>query len=196
MPVVEDFFVAASNFREIEELQQKLRDVVSAGFDANVSDDFGETALMLAAKNNQKDVVEFLLENGADPFLKAGNDYAAIHYAANNGHLEIVKLFAQNSPEILELAGPEGWNPLHFAASCGYAEIVKFLILQTVDTSKTTESGHKALDLAGSEEVSDWLKSQETDLGVRNVLQKSVSCSALSAQRLAGVSLTLGRESF
>ncbi|HAP70314.1 MAG TPA: ankyrin repeat domain-containing protein [Flavobacteriales bacterium] len=55
--------------------------------------EFLTTPLIEAATFGHKDIVEFLLENGADPKIKEGfSSDTALMMAKQNGHNEIVKL--------------------------------------------------------------------------------------------------------
>ena len=55
--------------------------------------EFLTTPLIEAATFGHKDIVEFLLENDADPKIKAGfSADTALAMAKQNGHKEIVKL--------------------------------------------------------------------------------------------------------
>jgi ankyrin repeat protein len=52
----------------------------------------GYTCLMMAANNQRPDLVRFLLENGADPKLKAADSSTALGLAQENGDSETVQL--------------------------------------------------------------------------------------------------------
>ena len=55
--------------------------------------EFLTTPLIEAATFGHQDIVEFLLENGAKPHLKAAfNSNTAVEIAKQNGHLEIVRM--------------------------------------------------------------------------------------------------------
>ena len=49
----------------------------------------GWTALMMASSAGRKEVVEFLLERGADAKCRNGNGQNCLHYAASKGHFEV-----------------------------------------------------------------------------------------------------------
>ncbi|RMG00343.1 MAG: ankyrin repeat domain-containing protein, partial [Acidobacteria bacterium] len=58
-------------------------------------DDYGRTLLMGAACNNDKSVVEYLLENGRDVNAKDSDGWTALMYAEEEGHDEIVEILLQ-----------------------------------------------------------------------------------------------------
>ena len=48
-----------------------IETVLSHGLDINSKDSGGDTPLMIAARNNKMEAVNYLLEKGADPSLKS-----------------------------------------------------------------------------------------------------------------------------
>ncbi|MBM3245521.1 MAG: ankryin [Candidatus Omnitrophica bacterium] len=61
--------------------------------DVNAQDSkYGANALMGAAANGHKAIVEFLLIHGANPGLKANNGFTASDFARQKGHYDILQL--------------------------------------------------------------------------------------------------------
>ncbi len=56
----------------------------------NAKDRHGHTPLIAAAKEGQKDFVQDLLHRGADLTSTSVKGKTALHYAAANGHTDIV----------------------------------------------------------------------------------------------------------
>jgi len=56
----------------------------------------GFTAIMFAASEGQTEVVKILLEAGADPSIKDKDGDAALDFARNNGHQQIVDILNKN----------------------------------------------------------------------------------------------------
>jgi ankyrin repeat protein len=85
------------------------------------------TALIVAAREGNKTLVEFLLAHGADVNLAASGDGNPLIMAAREGHLEIVRLLLDRGARIDEVVeGDE--NPLIQASASGELEVVKLLI--------------------------------------------------------------------
>ena len=86
-----------------------------------------ETPLMLAARFNDVDVVEYLVERGASLDMQDGRGSHAIHHAVMGGKMI-------NVPRLIELGGSvlkedfERMSPVHVAAECGYTDIVRLLM--------------------------------------------------------------------
>lgn len=89
----------------------------------------GNTALIWAASYNEKDVVEFLLAQNANPNISNNWDELPIESAAKEGHLEIVKLFLGTASEYVKSC-TLGW-----ASFYGHLNVVKFLLEENVDVN-------------------------------------------------------------
>ncbi|KAF2135963.1 uncharacterized protein K452DRAFT_322730 [Aplosporella prunicola CBS 121167] len=63
-----------------------------------------------------------------------------LNSAANNGHLETVKLLLEKGAD-LSVSNNDGWTPLNSAADSGHLEIVKFLLEKGADLSVSSNDG-------------------------------------------------------
>ncbi len=72
------------------ELTQAVDKLLKRGVDVNAADDYGYTALMIAAKNDHTEVVAELLARRADVDLARSDGYTALMIASRNGHAETV----------------------------------------------------------------------------------------------------------
>ncbi len=88
---------------------------------------YGQTPLHIAAFNNHKEVVEFLLANKADVNAKATNGSTPLHLAAAKGNKVIVELLLVNKADI-NATDNDGWSPLHSAIFWNQKEIEDLLI--------------------------------------------------------------------
>ena len=66
----------------------------------NAKDRHGHTPLIAAAKEGQKDFVLDLLHRGADLTSTSTKGKTALHYAAANGHTEIVEMLIKKGSDV------------------------------------------------------------------------------------------------
>ncbi len=110
----------------------------------NASNQHGETALMLAAINNQLELAKVLIERGAD-VNKPG--WTPLHYAATRGHREMMRLLIENDAYI-DSEAENGNTPLMMAAATGSPLSVKLLLEEGADPTLVNTSNASALDIA------------------------------------------------
>lgn len=112
--------------------------------DLNLLNPKGESALMMAALKNQKDLADKLIKKGAD-VNKTG--WTPLHYAATHGHLAIISLLLENSAYI-DAESPNGTTPLMMAAMYGTPAAVKLLLEEGADPQLKNQQGLTALQFA------------------------------------------------
>lgn len=103
-----------------------------------------ESPLMMASLKGLTEVVHQLVEKGAD-VNKPG--WAPLHYAATNGHLEIMNLLLENHAYI-DASSPNGSTPLMMAALYGSPSAVKLLLEAGADPMITNSQGMNAVNFA------------------------------------------------
>ncbi|XP_067660339.1 ankyrin repeat domain-containing protein 50-like [Haliotis asinina] len=121
------------------------------------------TPMMLAAENGHEEVVELLLNEGANMSLVDDGRNNILHLACERGHLEVVKyIVSQNKVDI----NSRGWKkrtPVMEAAKNGHKKVVEFLVEHGGDLSLVGYSGVNILHLAcrgGHLEVVKYIVSQ------------------------------------
>jgi outer membrane protein assembly factor BamB len=89
---------------------ETVKKTLATGADVNAMDEYGQTALMLAAESlrvcNQKDIIQTLLESGADSSIKDPNGWMAADYYSIMGW-DIVR-GAEPGRKLLVKAGKDG----------------------------------------------------------------------------------------
>jgi ankyrin repeat protein len=114
--------------------------VIAAGVNVNENDEYGWTALQLAAAYGHTQLVNRLLANGADPNMKNTNGRTALMYAAAFGHTSIVKALltahadtnaASHDPDDMHT----GETALMLAAWSGHSDIIRLLIEAGADVN-------------------------------------------------------------
>ena len=82
------------------------------------------TPLHVAASRGQHEVIQLLLDHGADisgPTQK--NDWTPIVFASYRGHLDAVRVLIENGADVTRKAG----DPIHFAGQRKHKEICRLL---------------------------------------------------------------------
>ncbi len=118
--------------------------------------------LGVAAWNGHTDIVELLINEGANVNMHAGTGDTALHSAARNGNVEIVILLLDAGADVNDVNNPE-WTPLHNAAQNGHKVVAELLIANGADVSARDWNGETPLDFTESANHFDyaenaWLK--------------------------------------
>ena len=123
----------------------------AANINLNAFNALGESPLMLAALSGQLALSEKLVKKGAD-VNKTG--WTPLHYAASNGHVEVIKLLLENYAYI-DAESPNGSTPLMMASMYGNKESVKLLLDEGADPLLKNQIGLTALQFARRAERTD-----------------------------------------
>lgn len=94
------------------------------GADLNKTSEAG-TPLMIAASANNLKMLQFLLENGANPDIGV-NGYAPLHLALRKGHTRIVRALLENGADP-NLPNQEGETPLDYAIARKDSRLIKLI---------------------------------------------------------------------
>ena len=91
------------------------------------------TSLMVASKHNHKDIVELLLENGADCYKKDEKGHNVLMNACRHSKIEIIKLLIEKMKENINLKNSYGDTALMISSFWGKAEVIKLLLNNNAD---------------------------------------------------------------
>ena len=83
----------------------------------------GQTAIMLAVSHGRLDMVQLLLEAGADVNIRDEDGSTALMCAAEHGHVEIVKLLMHHPDINLAATDNDGLTALSVAMEAGHRDI-------------------------------------------------------------------------
>ena len=122
--------------------------LLGAGSDPSAqSTEFGYTPAHLAAFNGEKDVLELLLDNGADKEARGTKGPTPLLLAAQNGHLDCCELLLSRGAY---LEAHDIWNatPLWIAAGHGQTEAVELLLKHGANVHAQNEDGMTPLCVA------------------------------------------------
>jgi len=93
----------------------------------HIIDNWKDNELKLASKDGIFDIVEYLIEHGAD--IHIDNDYA-LRYASKNRHVKIIKYLLAHGANV----HVNNDRPLRYALTCNHLEIIKILIEYGADS--------------------------------------------------------------
>ena len=129
--------------------------LIEAGADVNKKREPAEdTALHMAQQSNLPNIVELLLEAGANPNVSDAYKHIPIIDASARGYTEIVKLLIKYGANInISVYSSGGYRhligpPIFYAANNGHTEIVKLLLEQPTLVNQKDEHGKTITDLA------------------------------------------------
>lgn len=94
------------------------------------TDKFGLTPVHYAAYYGCEGIFDLLLEAGDSIAYKRNNleGMSAVHIAARNGCVQIVRKLIENFPDAWELLNDKGMTALHVAAESGKQNVVDYLL--------------------------------------------------------------------
>jgi hypothetical protein len=97
------FLVASARDTTIPSFRQDLFSVakllLERGANPNAQTPIGKTALMVAAEQNDPDMIELLLAKGADPVIKDGNGKTALAIALHKKYPRCIQFLTAATPE-------------------------------------------------------------------------------------------------
>jgi len=169
---------------------------LDAGVNVNVEDNFfNRTPLHHAAIEDQKEIVELLIDNSADVNAKDVNGYTpldwaitfmhpeladvlqqhgakhgSIRNAVEFGNIEALKEFLDAGADVNEGKSRGDLTPLHYAALRGHKEITELLIAKGAGLNAKYVGGETPLHYAAQydhTEIAELLISKGADLNVR-----------------------------
>jgi len=114
-----------------------------------------QTALLASASRGRTDVVQLLLERGADPNLRFDTHFSksqvhgltVLMAAAEQGHAEVVRALLERGA-FVNARADNGLTALMAAASSGHGDIVEILLKNDADPNAQTADGETALMFA------------------------------------------------
>ena len=141
--------------------------------DVNCSDFEGHTVLHLACLVGHLDMVDFLLERGANVDAVDDDGWTPIFSAITEDYLEIVSVLIKHDCNV-NVIDEKGYSPLHCAVKLNNIDVVRELLKsKTIDVNLTDERFGKntALHLAaqnGYKDIAEYLIKNEVKLDALN----------------------------
>lgn len=163
---------------------EDVKAILSKGEDVNLKDDKGNTALIMATKQNRPDILRLLLAHGADVNVKGESGITALAFATIEGNTELMDFLLRAGANAALQVGPKGATStvLHYASTRGNKEAVALLLDHGVDVNVRNIDGGTAL-MAISELIRD-----ENEKGQYTVAELLISKGAdLNAMSKSGM---------
>jgi ankyrin repeat protein len=120
---------------------------LNRGIEINVTDEYGQTALMLAADQGHVDTAKIILQHGARLNLQNKRGGTALMFASFNGHLEIVTELLKAGADV-NIKSKNGATALMQAAimqNQTAVQIINILLDQKAEINAQDEEGYTAL---------------------------------------------------
>lgn len=145
--------------------------LLSKNVNIDIKDENKTTSLHYAVRKGHEQVVELLLEHGAD-FTARNNHDSVLHAAVSSGNIKIAKLILKkirsnhDFQKYIDLKDTEGDTPLMWAAEKGLVDMTKLLLNNGAAVDLKNKIGMTALDWAiknGHNEVAGVLTDIEND---------------------------------
>ena len=120
--------------------EKNIQELVNFGKDLNEKLSIFSLApihkIIESTEKNKHAVLQKMLLLGSDPNIKDSNGWTALHYAAQIGDLESVKILIEKKADINAFSN-NGRTPLHMAAKMNRKDVVNYLVDKILEKYKT-----------------------------------------------------------
>ena len=159
-----------------------VKSILSSGMvDTNcIWKPYGRTPLVWAAHKGHKEVVQLLLERGAEPNIANSCGDTPLLKAAYRGHNDVVQLLLDEGADPNKV-NTEGATPLLWAAAHGKKDVVRLLLDRGADPNKAEQRGQTPLHWAAAKGHQDVVQ----QLLLRGADKNAVAASGSTPLNLA-----------
>jgi hypothetical protein len=127
------------------------------------------TLLHAAAQSGSLEVVQYLVEKGANVRATDANGWMAFHEAVDCGHLIIVRYFVEKKGVNVNTKTISGATALHWMAARGNSDMLTYLLSRGADASARTDSplgSFSVSDVAKNRAIAESLKRKGNPGGI------------------------------
>lgn len=111
---------------DLTEIKEYFENNIIYKWLVDIPDEKGLNALLIASHRGLLEIVEALLDSGANVNYKTEKGYTALMFAAVGGHLTVVETLIKNGAVITSTV--DGISPLDFAREGKHDEVERFLL--------------------------------------------------------------------
>ena len=142
----------------------------SSQIDINAKDIDGKTALHYAIQVKSKDIIDFLISNGADINARDNDGSTVLHYASELNSKDIIEFLISKGADI-NARDNRGMTPLHSAEENHCEDAVQTLVINDIEINLKDNEGITALHIAAwnnSKSTCKILITHGADLNIRD----------------------------
>ena len=152
--------------------KQVLLSAIHHGADVNATNSENESALLLASRRGNLDIIHALLSSGADPTIASVEGNTWLHYAVNGGcSIEVLTVIVGNGADV-NATNNKNESALLLASQEGNLDTINILLESRADPNITSAEGntwlHYAVDGRCSKEVFQAIIDHGADVNSRN----------------------------
>jgi ankyrin repeat protein len=125
-----------------------VKKYISGGADVNFMGP-NSAALHCAAFNGHEEIVQLLLENGANPNLVDNQQFVPLQLAVSKSKTNICKILIQHGADVMVKTQQDG-TLLHLAATADYYKISDIPEINQIDINAKDFQGNTAMNVAAS----------------------------------------------
>ncbi|MDA0081256.1 ankyrin repeat domain-containing protein [Brachyspira hyodysenteriae] len=119
----------------------------------------GATPLIFAIFYRDLGIMKYLLDKGADPYIKDDDSWNAFLWACGTGNVDVIKMLVEFDSDLVDSKNIYQGNGLHVAAMYDNVEVFEYLVNDLgIDINSTDEDGDGVLYYAEKDEAIEKLR--------------------------------------
>ena len=126
-----------------------MQDAIDKGGNVNAQYLDGKrfSVLHMAAKTGCFDMIQLLIDSGANIHARSIGDFTPLHYSVMYNHYSVTKLLINSDADVHSTTG-NGVTSLHYASKHGFVDIAKLLINSGADVNSLSHSNFTPMHYA------------------------------------------------
>ena len=180
---------------------QEISDAINSGVDVNYRDeeeDFGFTALNMAARENTPDVVRLLIKSGADTNSQTNDGNTALMWASLRGNEDIITSLLDAGADV-NLSRADGLTALMAAAKKSTPRVIDILLkaganVNAKDSNGMTALHHAAMNNPDPEAVNTLIEAGSEDITANNGRDALIFAAMLNTPGVVAALLEAGAD--